>query len=144
VREELYRILLLIASAMTLLLLTMMACGCGQSAAEERFAKLVAAQAAAESLGEQAGIFADCPSPCVLKIGATWCGPCQTEQISDWLRRSKWTVHSYDCDRDAEFVSQLDCPDVPTFIVIRGHKEVARYTGTDINAFLPILKAACQ
>ena len=93
---------------------------------------------------EPVGPFADCPSPCIVKIGATWCGPCQSEPITAWCERSGWRVHAYDWDRDTAFCQSLGVTQLPTFIVVRGHKEVARYTGTSIPEFLPILKSACQ
>lgn len=141
--------------------------GCHRSDAADRYAELVAAYDASQAADlkeadrsfsdtpvdtvcdqvrarEPAGPFAECPSPCIVKIGAEWCGPCRDEPITAWCERSGWKVHAYDWDRDSKFCGQLGVEKLPTFIVVRSHKEVARYTGTSIQEFLPILKSACQ
>lgn len=97
---------------------------------------------AAGSYPKPPGADNDIPSPCVLKFGATWCGPCRTEKISDWLKASNWTIVEVDTDRERNLADEFDVDHIPTFVVIRNHVEVARYTGVDINAFLPTLKAA--
>lgn len=93
---------------------------------------------------EPAGPFADCPSTCIVKIGAAWCGPCRSEGITAWVSKSGWAVHAYDYDRDTVFCRSLGVDRLPTFIIVRGGREYGRYVGADVNGFRPVLLKACQ
>ena len=137
--------------------------GCGESPAESRYAEMSAelsekrdsfsdtehdatCEMSVEVRAREGADprFAEFPSTCVLKFGANYCGPCRNEPITAWLRASEWTVVYCDCERNPALAEACDVTSIPTFVVLRYGREVARYTGTSIEKFLPILKAACK
>jgi len=73
------------------------------------------------------------PLPFLLDLGATWCGPCKVldaslpafaAEVSGALR-----VGKLDTDDAREVAARLGVRAVPTLILFRGGKEVARHTG---------------
>lgn len=83
-------------------------------------------------------------SPRILKFEATWCGPCHSQDISEWVLKSGWTLEHVDVDERPEVMQAFRVTSIPTYVVIRNGSEVGRYTGTSKAAFLPILKRAVQ
>lgn len=89
----------------------------------------------------------DFPSPCVLRFTADWCAACRSPEAADLARRleaKKWTVIPVDVDDYPRLVKTLGITKIPTLVIVRGHEEYGRYTGTSWNAFVPVLKAAAE
>jgi thioredoxin 1 len=72
-----------------------------------------------------------------LLFSASWCGPCQTlkpvmEQVSKTI-----PVTKIDVDTDAQTVSDYGVRSVPTVVLIKGGREVKRFTGVQsLNTYL--------
>lgn len=65
----------------------------------------------------------------VIKVGATWCGPCKTyDQILKVLPDTL-AVYSCDMDDNADWVAELRINAVPTTILFENGVEIKRMTG---------------
>ena len=70
--------------------------------------------------------------PVIVKLGAQWCAPCRAmapalEQAATTLTGMR--VVEVDIDRSPATYMRLGSPSVPTTILFRGGREVARRTG---------------
>jgi thioredoxin 1 len=73
------------------------------------------------------------PMPVLVDFSATWCGPCKrlapvVEEIGKEFA-GKVKVMSVDIDDGAETASRFAVTAVPTLVVFKGGKEVARLQG---------------
>ncbi len=73
------------------------------------------------------------PVPFLLDLGATWCGPCKVldaslpalaSELGDAVRIGK-----LDTDDAREVAARIAVRAVPTLVLFRGGKEIARHTG---------------
>lgn len=75
------------------------------------------------------------PKPVVCKLTATWCQPCKKIQpLFESLAEKKDGVFCIvDVDEMEELASEYKVAMLPTFLVLKGQVEVARYSGSDEN-----------
>lgn len=74
----------------------------------------------------------------IIKVGATWCGPCQ--QLDPVIKgyanddKGKWTLGLVDGDQSPDIVKKLNVDGYPTMVVFRNGQEsksVQRWVGYD-------------
>jgi thiol-disulfide isomerase/thioredoxin len=101
------------------------------------------------SPGEQ--YLAGLKSPCVVMSTSNWCGPCRwhkTDQrgFVQRLKKVGWHVEFLDIDKNPEIAESLGIDALPTFIVVRKHKEFGRKLGSVdwMQEFRPLLIEACK
>jgi thioredoxin 1 len=82
--------------------------------------------------------------PIVIFFTATWCGPCQRiyplyTQLSKEIQNCKFL--KYDVDEDEEIAAAFDIESMPTFIFIKHHHIVNRFSGADKNQLIDAIKS---
>ena len=75
--------------------------------------------------------------PCVVDFFATWCGPCK--QIAPQIAKLAAQYQNIaflkvDVDQLKDIAAEYNITAMPTFVFLRGRKEVSRVKGADINA----------
>jgi thioredoxin 2 len=88
----------------------------------------------------------DAEVPVLVDFYADWCGPCKTmAPVLDEIardRQGELLVTKLDTDRNPETATRFSVRGIPTFIVFRGGKEVARASGAVPRARLDELVAS--
>lgn len=85
------------------------------------------------------------PTPVLVDFFATWCAPCMAQGpiLEKWAepRQSKVKVVKLNVDNAANTASQFGVMSIPTLIVFKGGKEVARAVGVQQEKALDALLA---
>lgn len=68
----------------------------------------------------------------VLDFTADWCGPCRKSAPAiNRLEKAGWKIVRIDIDERADLASKWKITAVPTYIVLKGNKEVTRTHDVD-------------
>lgn len=81
------------------------------------------------------------PKPFLLYFGASWCGPCKCvspmiDELDDPIRKlfqSRVSIGKVDIDTAPATTTRFRVMSVPTVIVFKDGREVARHTGGGIS-----------
>ncbi len=73
-------------------------------------------------------------NPVLVDFFATWCGPCQMmapvlDDIAKNDAKDDFCVAKIDIDENPEIAAKYDVMSIPTFIVFKEEKEIARMMG---------------
>ena len=69
-------------------------------------------------------------APILLDFWATWCGPCQRQgPIIDQMAADGWNVGKVNVDESQELAAKFRVMSIPTLVVVKDGKEVARAVG---------------
>ncbi len=85
----------------------------------------------------------------VIDFSATWCGPCRmmapiVEDAAD-KNKGKYYFYNIDIDSSEELASEYKIQFVPTFVVFKRGKEVARTSGyMDYEDFIKFIENAIK
>jgi thioredoxin 1 len=70
-----------------------------------------------------------------LYFSATWCGPClQLGPIMNELQRDGYKVRKIDVDSDPNTPSQYNVRNIPTVVLLKNGREVARQVGNQTKS----------
>ena len=98
--------------------------------------------------GDFERVIADAEVPVVVDFYADWCGPCKmmAPLFDDFARehRGRALVAKLDTDRNQATSQKFQVRGIPTLIVFKGGKEVARQVGAVPKAMLEELLAKAE
>jgi thioredoxin 1 len=74
------------------------------------------------------------PNTCVLKFGASWCGPCRTlNPVMDEIAAENGDVQTYsiDCDTEKELTAKFQVRNIPVTVFIKDGNVIDRLIGVN-------------
>ena len=88
-------------------------------------------------------ILAETTIPVVLYFTAIWCDPCQRiyplyTQLAEEVHNCKFL--KYDVDEDEEIAAAFEIDAMPTFIFVKDHQIVNRFSGADKIQLIDAIK----